>query len=251
MWHTGLRDFISATLSKSIGSDWVDKCGVTAERIEKWKERQEIEKKRQESGVVETRILYYADFYDLGVILKKHWSGDFSKALGDQKTFLVWLTELEKLRDPDAHRRELLPHQKHLALGISGEIRTRIVRFRSMIETAESFFPRIECVRDSLGSIWTTGNMRTWYTGKILHPGDTLDLVITATDPMEEQLQYAISIDTMSEWTTDNSLSIVVDASHIGKDQDVAILIRSPREYHASRLWDDSVFFKYDILPLK
>ena len=31
----------------------------------------------------------------------------------------VWLNELEALRDADAHRRELLPHQKHLALGRS------------------------------------------------------------------------------------------------------------------------------------
>ena len=51
--------------------------------------------------------MYYADFYDLRTILKK-WAGEFSNALGDWKTIEVWLTELEKLRDPDAHRRELL-----------------------------------------------------------------------------------------------------------------------------------------------
>lgn len=56
----------------------------------------------------------------------------------------VFLTELEKLRDPEAHRRELMPHQKALAYGISGEIRTQITRFRSEQDTGESYFPRIE-----------------------------------------------------------------------------------------------------------
>jgi hypothetical protein len=88
----------------------------------------------------------------------------------------VWLKELERYRDPDAHRRELLPHQKHLILGLSGEIRSRIVRFRSKQESADDVFPRFESVRDSLGSIWTPGgamNLRMVNTGAILRPGET------------------------------------------------------------------------------
>ena len=44
--------------------------------------------------------------------------------MGEWKTMEVWLDELEKLRNPDAHRRELLPHQKQLAAGIAGETGT-------------------------------------------------------------------------------------------------------------------------------
>jgi hypothetical protein len=110
--ENSLRDFISDSLGRNLGQDWIDRCGVSPERIERWKERREVETKRQNSGSVEERLLYYADFYDLKVILKKHWSGEFSTVFGDWKKMEVWLTELEKLRDPDAHRRELLPHQK-------------------------------------------------------------------------------------------------------------------------------------------
>ena len=124
------------------------------QRPTQWNERKAIESKRQDAGVVEERILYYADFYDLKTILKKNWQ-DFAPALGEWKRLEVWLDELERLRDPDAHRRELLPHQKNLILGISGEIRNRIVRYRSKQEVAEDYFPRLESVRDSLGSIWT------------------------------------------------------------------------------------------------
>ncbi|MCX5718513.1 MAG: Swt1 family HEPN domain-containing protein [Nitrospirae bacterium] len=129
--ENALRDFIASALSKSLGDDWVEKCGVPPDRIQKWKDRKLVEESRQESGVVDERLIYYADFFDLKTILKKNWSGEFSEALGDWKTMEVWLNELEKLRDPDAHRRELLPHQKHLALGIAGEIRTRLpIEFR-------------------------------------------------------------------------------------------------------------------------
>ena len=109
--ENALRDFIADMLSKSFGQGWEEKCGVSADRVEKWRERKKVEATRQETGVVDERLLYYADFYDLKNILKKHWSAIFSPALGDLKTFDVWLSELEKLRDPDAHRRELLPHQ--------------------------------------------------------------------------------------------------------------------------------------------
>ena len=57
-----LRDFIAGTLVKSAGSNWMDKCGVSPERIAKWKQRRDEERKRQQGGVVEPRIIYYADF---------------------------------------------------------------------------------------------------------------------------------------------------------------------------------------------
>jgi len=195
--ENSLRDFIGSVLSKSIGNNWVESCGVSEDRIRKWQERKEAESKRQEAGVVEERLLYYADFYDLRTILKKHWSGEFSAALGDWKTMDVWLTELEKLRDPDAHRRELLPHQKHLVLGISGEIRNRIVRYRSKQESVEDFYPRIESVRDSLGNIWVAGDLATKIVKHPLRLNDLLDLVVTARDPQDAELEFGIATNEM------------------------------------------------------
>jgi hypothetical protein len=150
--ENSLRDFIGYILSKSFGADWEQKCGVSDDRLNKWRERKESEEKRQKAGACDERLIYYADFYDLKTILQKHWRL-FSEALGEFKTVEVWLTVLEKLRDPDAHRRELLPHQKDLILGISGELRTRIARYRSSQETAEAYYPRIEFAADNLGSV--------------------------------------------------------------------------------------------------
>ena len=252
--ENALRDFIFLILSKG-DSHWLAHCGVAPERIEKWKERKEVETKRQDSGVVEERLLYYADFYDLKSILKKNWSGEFSAALGDWRTFEVYLGELEKLRDPDAHRRELLPHQKHLILGVSGEIRNRIVRYRSKMETPDDCFPRIESARDNLGNLWVPGSdiggIKTVQTRASLRPGDILEFVVTATDPQDIPLRYAITTAAVAnpKWQDNATMRFVIDESHIARIFLLEILILSQRVYHARTYCDDCVTFLYTVLP--
>lgn len=250
--ENSLRDFIANILRNKFGDKWIENCGVSEDRIERWKERKDVEEKRQETGAVEERLLYYADFYDLKNILKKHWN-EFTVALGDLKTMEVWLSELEKLRDPDAHRREFLPHQKHLALGISGEIRTRLVKYRSKQETSEDYFPRIESARDNLGNIYTFGNHNGISTGMTLRVGDILDFNITASDPLGESLQYCIKIGLgdWSAWQDNNTFSVAFTEVNIGKLVSVRICIQSYRNYHASSIGDDEVRFFYTVLPSK
>jgi len=251
--ENGLRDFINFILQKKLGLNWEEKSGVTKERLEKWQERKLAEEKRQESGAVEQRLIYYADFYDLKTILKKNWEGPFSETFGNLNTLEVWLTELEKLRDPDAHRRELLPHQQALAIGISGEIRTRITRYRSKQETNESYFPRIESVSDNLGNTWTP-NINAWFkTGRTLRPGEFLSFVITATDPQGNELKYGLSMpDNEFHWQDKNTFSFTVNSNYIGSDAIFELYVKSPRNYHAHHGfedYDDMIKFIYDILP--
>lgn len=250
--ENSLRDFIALMLQKQLGDSWVEKCGVSTERLDKWKERRVAEGKRQKSGVVEQRLIYYADFYDLSTILKKHWSGAFSDALGDWKKAEVWLGELEKLRDPDAHRRELLPHQKHLILGISGEIRTRLIRYRSRQETSEDYYyPKIESARDSIGNIRTYGEIRNSDTGMSLRVGDFIEFVITATDPMGEPLQYAIYNSFRTKWQDSNIIQLTITEKDIRKDFNIMLVIKSRRKFHAYEDEDDRVVFGYEVLPPK
>ncbi len=247
--ENALRDFIAQTLERNLGEGWENVCGVTEERLSKWHERKQIEIKRQETGTIEERILYYADFFDLKTILKKHWDKYFSEALGDWKTMDVLLSELEKLRDPDAHRRELLPHQHHFALGISGEIRNRISRYRSKQETGESYFPVIESARDSLGNIYIASQNKFVQTKNILRPGDSVDFVVTASDPLEAELMYHFDFEAVEKWQLSNSASITVEKDRIGLGQSIFLKIKSPREFHAHNGYDDCVIFVYDVLP--
>lgn len=248
-----LRDFIAFILSNNFGSDWEQKCGVTEDRLNVWKNRKEVEDKRQESGVRDERLIYYADFYDLKTILKKHWNL-FSDALGDFKTCEVWLSELEKLRDPDAHRRELLPHQKHLILGLCGELRTKIARFRSSQNNSDAYYPRIEFAADNLGNSWKLGESEIVRTDMRLRPGDALEYIVTASDPLGEPLlfKYTFGIGVVhigEKWTSDNSCTCVVTEINVGKSFFVTIYLKSSRKFHAHRDYDDSIDFRYEVLP--
>lgn len=253
--ENALRDFIGAVLDRSLGPKWVDQCGVTSDRINQWRERQEIERRRQTAGVVDERLIYYADFYDLRTILQKNWSGEFAEAFGEWRAFEVDLARLEKLRDPDAHRRELLPHQKHLIMGISGEIRTKIVRSRSKKETSADCFPRIESARDNYGNIWTPaeGSLNAVSTNTVLRPGDTVEFLITASDPEDMPLEYGFeaSRGLRRFWLQESTFSLPIEENHIGKIFRVEVFIKSPRTYHAHQFYDDSAIFLYQVLPAR
>lgn len=248
--ENSLRDFIASTLKDSLGEDWITGCGVSNERIEKWKERKEIEVKRQDTGTVDERLIYYADFYDLKTILLKNWADEFSKVFGERKILEVYLKILEKYRDVEAHRRELLPHQKDLVSGICGEIRNNLISYRSKKETGEDYFPRIESVRDNFGNIWVQGDFIQKNTKIILRPGDILDFVVTASDPQGSELKYCFSTGyDISNWQKDNNLRILITEKHIGVNTKFSPTIINSREYHATPFFDDSVTFVYTVLP--
>lgn len=252
--ENSLRDFIAAILEKKLGRDWIEQCGVTPDRVQKWHDRRVAESKRQIGGTVEPRLIYYADFYDIKTILKKHWD-KFTEALGDWKTMDVFLEQLERLRDPDAHRRELLPHQKNLGIGIAGDIRNRIVRYRSKLETAEDFFPRIESARDSLGNIWTAGMQGASpaiVTKSVLRPGDIVDYVVTASDPLGDELEFQMMVGHFTvviPWQKENTLALPILEEHISRPFLVMLQVRSPRKHHAANHCDHWVEFYYSVIP--
>jgi hypothetical protein len=245
--ENSLRDLIYEVL-KSRHADWENRLGVSDDRKARWAQRREIEIKRQEGAAVDPRLLYYSDFYDLREIVRKNWEL-FSPILGEKKRIEVWLEELERLRDPNAHNRDLLPFQRHLAVGISGDIRARIVRYRNKMETPNDYFPRIESIRDSVGSSWPLPLAPN--EPKILRVGDELQIVITATDPLGEPLEYSYYWHPFreGEWVTSNSLVIKIEEDNVGKLRELHLRIRSGRKYHAYGRFDDFKCFQFIILP--
>jgi hypothetical protein len=247
--ENALREFINSQLSTKFGKDWVEKCGVSEDRIRIWQDRHVTEEKRQRSGSADPRLLYYSDLYDLRVILNKNWPL-FTDALGEWRTFEVFLIELEKLRDPEAHRRTLMPHQRSLIIGISGEIRNRLIRYRSKQETGEDYYPRIESVSDNLGNVWTpsTGRGNHLYTDMKLRPGDILEFVVTARDPLDEPLEYKMDFG-LGRWQNSPEFRRVITERDVKSEFDIYFCVRSHRKYHS---WDDidhAVGFHYSVLP--
>lgn len=249
--ENSLRDFLAAILQEKFNGDWIVQSGLSVEKINKCIERQEVDRKK--FGTADERLIYYTDFYDLVKIIEKHWDGPLKDALGDLPTIRVWLKNMNDLRDPDAHRRELFPYQKHLILGISGEIRTKIIRYRSKMETSEDFYPRFEIVRDSLGNSIGAGNDFCKPENK-LRIGDEITFIITATDPLGEEVEFRLWIqrpETMGEWQKSNVINWVIGPESYGPAFGVMIQLRSTRDVRARVDYDQHVVFHYEILPIK
>lgn len=246
--ENALRDFISLVLWNRHKENWIQNCGVTLQRIEQWEAKKAEELKKLQSGITEERLIYYSDFYDLETIIEKNWESDFKAVFNDRSKFRVFFKQLEHFRNPDAHRRELLTYQKHLIIGISGDIRNKIVAYRSKMETDDDVFPRIESIRDNYGNIWIPGKGHV-AAETVLHPGDILEFIISATDPLGGKLFYALH--PSQNWQESNIITIRLEEQHIGKPKTFVPIIKSDRNYHADGNLDEAVSFSYPIRPNK
>ena len=252
--ENSLRDFIEQAFRTKHGDNWVNLCGINTAQIKKWEAAKLKEQKKQKYGVVEPRLIYYADFYDLYPILKSNWTHTFELIFGvDYNTMDVWLEALRTVRNQEAHGREILEHQKYMALGAAGEIRTRLIRYRSKMETAEDYFPRIERVNDDIGNVWTTGQEKVVKTYAVLRSGDLITFTITASDPHGATLEYCIVLPHFGalEWRKSYVLPVHLNNLDIARECKIEAYIRGTGDkYHANGLhWDDTVAFVYTVLP--
>lgn len=248
--ENSVRNILAFVLSKSLGSNWLENLKISSDRIEKWKDRRKIEEKRLKDVALEARLIYYSDFYDLRSIINKHWDDGLKDVFLDKKTVILYLEEIEKFRDPNAHRRELFEYQKHLIKGISGEIRTRIMKFRGKKENPDDFFPVLEAVNDNIGnSIENPVYAHSIISKQIMKVGDEIELIGYSTDPLGEELEYSIARINNKNWSSSNKGKIKFEKSDIGRCCDIQIMVRSKRDYHAYTNFDDYVQFRYIVTP--
>ncbi|TVR38634.1 MAG: hypothetical protein EA392_09165 [Cryomorphaceae bacterium] len=242
-----LREFVASVLDRNLGVDWLIECGLPEERIEAWRRKKAGAEAQVMPMAGAEHPIFFAPLEDIAELLKIHWDTEFYAVFGDLETTVVFIRTLEKYLDPDMARRELFIFQKHLVLGVSGELRARIIAYRSMLEVGKEGFPRIESVKDSFGNLWTVGKPMRIKTNSTLRVGDVVEYIITASDPEQEPLQYRIL---GYKWESSNILRLVIDEKMVGKDGKVNLTIRSNRKFHAYPLgYDDRVVFEYQILP--
>lgn len=245
--ENALRDFMALTLEKMHGDRWIDYCQVPPEKIKEWEQLKLEDEERHQATTSDEHLINYAQIADLKTILLANWEGEFTDTFGDYKLIETYLNILSRYRNPDIHRRPLLTFQKHLILGVSGEIRNMIAVYRSYRELDREGFPRIESIRDNLGNIWVPGKPSHLKTGMTVHVGDMIEFVVTAIDPLEEDLMYSIKD---KGWITGNVLTTVIEPRQVGLNTAINIFIRSDRKFHAfPNGYDDRVAFNYQVLP--
>lgn len=247
--ENALRELIEITLPPALGSDWLAECGVTPERMQKLQERLVEERKRRSGAVVDERLLSYSDLTDLQVIITKHWER-FGSVFHSRKRFVEDMERLLAFRIALAHGRELLPFERLLAEGVSGEVRNRVTLQRNTLAPdGQEYFPRFEFVRDSLGNV-REGGAHFFPTESILRPGDTVTFECRSWDPEGHPV--------LTEWSKgsftdknpfDDRFDWEVGEQDIGEVTAIEIILISDRAYHRYFNRDDYVSFVYTVLP--
>ena len=92
--------------------------------------------------------------------------------------------------------------------------------------------------------------MKNVFTEMTLRPGDSIEFIVTASDPEDLTLEYGIEIRNESiKWQSLNSFEVKITAEHISRIFKICLYIKSSRDYHASHSYDDYVEFFYKVLP--
>jgi hypothetical protein len=248
-----LRDLIETVLSAALGLDWLEKSGLTAERLDGMRGRLAAETASRPGGTVEQRLIYYSDLPDLKTIIDKNWER-FKPCLGEKKACDVNLDRLADFRIAEMHGRPLLPFELSLTAGISGEIRNRVAIFRSEMGPSREYFPRIEYVRDSFGNVRRGHGSAPEGSAVrlILHPGDEIVFDCHAWDPDNLPFTWSVlrgSGGRLLDASASPEFVWRVAADDIADPCTIFFYLKSTRAYHRNATYDDGVSFSYTVLP--
>lgn len=208
-----------------IGSEDNVDYKASPDRIEKWKEKREIEIKKNKGLLFENRILYYSDFYDLKTIIDKNWNL-FLPILNNKKRFEIFFKELENYRNTISHGRNLTTSQNLLLEGILIDLKNTITIYHNKNEMKEDYFIRIIKINDNLGNIWDS-DLKV--TEPILRVGDQYELVIEANDPKDREIEYKIfTLGKLSITQKSNRFNIKVENNLVGQNTTLYISAYTP-----------------------
>jgi hypothetical protein len=229
---------------KTIGENDDSEYKVSSERMEAWKNKREVERKKHKGILIENRLLYYSDFYDLKTIVNKNWEL-FKPILSDKKRFEVLFDEIEKIRNTIAHGRDILISQEHLLKGILLDLKNQITIYHNKNQMKDDFFIQIQRVTDSLGNIWE--NNKVTNNNPVLRVGDVYEIIIEAYDPKNRKIEYALStLDGFIIESDANRINFTITKELINKRQ---IFIVSAKTINTDYNNEDSLYFIVIILP--
>lgn len=240
-----------------MGDTWRTADGApTQRRLERSRER-ERDRDRRDGAVVSDDLLNFTELSELTAIIRSNWQ-QFEQVFGDQDRTGAFLGVLEDLRNTVALSRELLPFERDLLNGVTGQIRNQVTLFRSTRESAESFYPVIETVTDSFGNLGgnnSDADMRN--TDVRLSVGDTITFHCTGWDPRGRELTWSLLVqsrDTPRELISGGAVHLpwIVAEEDVGEKVWVRVRVTHSGRHHRMTQWgdfDDERVYTYDVNP--
>src|SRR5665213_1856964 len=258
--ENALRDLIEEVLNRKYGADWENHLDCSPGRKAAW-EATRSEEQRTRGGILrEQRILYYAEFYDLETLVRKHWDDGLGDCFGNQRQTLVYLEKLGSLRNSPAHAREVSPEEEALITGMVAELRQKMATYNAKMREPSSapsdseLYAHIVSVADNLGNI-ATGP--TDFTSIPLRVGDRLTFHCVAWDPEGEVGVLEWELDTHPDRTyiTGRVVDFAVDLTNhdVGRWRSFMFrLYNRNRPYSRNggeRGQDDQLLIRYRVTP--
>jgi hypothetical protein len=237
-----------------LGPDWANRRG--APDLERLREKHEEDRKRRGGAIVSDDLLAYTELYSLTELIEKNWEG-FKPVFGDLPRTRVFLGVLKDFRNPVAHSRQLLPFERDLLNGASGQLRNRISLFLSEGDGPKNYYPSIESVTDSIG--YLAGEFHDADASGCptrLNVGDRIVFHCMATDPRGRELTWRLAVGEsveQAEVTTATGVPVElvwdVEDSHVGEKRWVRISVEHDGRFHRQKNFDDERFQTYHVNP--
>ena len=248
---------LRAVIREVLGGGWLALSSCDLLRLE---DKREEERKRRPGAFIDEDLLAYTEFFELrDNIILKNWER-FAGIWRSKRYFEAVFGRLEDFRNPDAHSRTLLPFEEHLVIGLAGEIRNTITRYRSTVSPRGEYYPIIELVEDSLGTrIVPSPPQQTGSNFKLgarLAVGDRVSFKLKAWDPQGRDIVWNINLlgkrpqEPFELHGAEARFDWEVSPDEVGDDRIlINIIMSSTGEYHRNGKHDSYVAVSADVVP--
>ncbi|MGY1804217.1 hypothetical protein ACI78T_13155 [Blastococcus sp. SYSU D00922] len=243
---TRYEDVLRGLIRRLLGDGWHAGTGVDLERLA---EKRDTERGFRRGVVVPEDLLVYTEHRDLVKVVNKRWD-QFAGVLGDKKRWTVYSERIAAMRNAPMHGRRLLPFERHLLAGMTGEIGNVVAQHRSSQGPDSQWYPVVESVTDSFGN--EIVGMRK--VGTRLTVGAIVSFRCIGRDPQDRRLIWTLR--TLREAAVldeavgaDVELTWTVRSADVSESTTLGIWMRSDGEFHRLGEIDETVFFDYPVSP--
>jgi len=186
-YENTLRKLIIDVLGDADESDYK----VPKNLLNKWFKKRNSEQDKNDGFLFEKRIIFYADFEHLGLIIDENWQ-KFAPILKDKKRFLVFFNEIEQFKKIIDSGKDLIKSQEDLLAGIVADLKNSITIYSNKHNSVDDYFINITKISDNLGTSWSNSNKENQQK-PVLKVGDEYELLVEANDPKDRKIEYQLS----------------------------------------------------------
>lgn len=157
---------------------------------EKWLEKRNFESLKSTGSLNERRIIFYADFYDLKIIIKNNWE-KFEPIFKSKERFLVFFDEVNDYKNAIDLGLSLTKSQEEILSGIIADVKNSHTIYSNKNSNRNDYFVLINQVTDNVGTVWNNVTSEE-VKNPVLTVGDEYELLVEANDPKDREIEYEI-----------------------------------------------------------